>query len=627
MFDRVSKAGDAGERAAHEAAGTGRLTERRPADVPRGFDFATVIAPVLARPGRPLERADRMEMEQRLGFDFARVRIHADDRASDSARQLDCAAYTVGSDVAFAAGSYQPSTVEGLALLAHELAHVAYGDPHVVHRSGALGFFGDIFTEGPAEAFSRMFGEGTFTDAELTAYVAKLRNSHKIEGDYDSDNKARALTRLWVAGDTRFPFDPQMKKLLVRELYDGVVGKDDAVAILDILERSVTPDLEVILSSDGVAPKDLLGAFPKAEHARLATLLDQRVKGGTAQAEKGGALTFDGGVTAAPGLNDESFRRLWEKALVDAVDRMNKAMVTDPMACDFPPPGTIKFDEQNWKDDLQVEQKTPTGSIVVNGMTGSFVPKTGTPYEAVQSLEDNMTKWQCDCLFATQLAQLFAWKAVLSPAVFNVRFAGFRTGGGHGTSTVGLDATSVSVIGDMTEQQFDAALIAAPVGTIVVWHNAKAPPDSSFVYEHAIKTVHSGPGGTEYYAAHGFAGATFGTQLTAEQIILHLAQINDDFPQPFKITESAIVDLKADNVAPYLIEQLQQNIGVEAPSWSEFAKLKPIADLAKLTNREAKQQLGRIKARTKQPALKTDSKEVKAYLSSTIELDRFEIPK
>ncbi len=77
----------------------------------------------LSSAGRPLDPATRNYMENRFGHDFSQVRVHTDSRAADSARDLHAHAYTVGSDIAFAAGRYQPETESGRQLLAHELAH------------------------------------------------------------------------------------------------------------------------------------------------------------------------------------------------------------------------------------------------------------------------------------------------------------------------------------------------------------------------------------------------------------------------------------------------------------------------------------------------------------------------
>ncbi len=78
----------------------------------------------LARAGTTLEPGVRRFMEQRFGHDFGTVRVHSNARAAASADAVRARAYTVGSDVVFAAGQYQPETGEGRRLLAHELTHV-----------------------------------------------------------------------------------------------------------------------------------------------------------------------------------------------------------------------------------------------------------------------------------------------------------------------------------------------------------------------------------------------------------------------------------------------------------------------------------------------------------------------
>lgn len=88
---------------------------------------------------QPLENGDRNWMETRFGFDFGAVRIHTDQRAADSARDVDALAYTVGRDIVFATGQYAPGSQQGRRLLAHELAHVVQqtagsGEPPLIAR-------------------------------------------------------------------------------------------------------------------------------------------------------------------------------------------------------------------------------------------------------------------------------------------------------------------------------------------------------------------------------------------------------------------------------------------------------------------------------------------------------------
>jgi Domain of unknown function (DUF4157) len=64
-------------------------------------------------------------MEPRFGQDFSGVRVHTNDDAARSARDVKALAYTAGQDIAFAPGQYAPETGRGQQLIAHELAHVA----------------------------------------------------------------------------------------------------------------------------------------------------------------------------------------------------------------------------------------------------------------------------------------------------------------------------------------------------------------------------------------------------------------------------------------------------------------------------------------------------------------------
>ncbi len=78
----------------------------------------------LASPGRPLDPTTRHFMEPRFGYDFARVRIHDDPLAAQSAQDNAARAFTVGNHIVFGAGEYKPSTLAARHLLAHELSHV-----------------------------------------------------------------------------------------------------------------------------------------------------------------------------------------------------------------------------------------------------------------------------------------------------------------------------------------------------------------------------------------------------------------------------------------------------------------------------------------------------------------------
>ena len=76
------------------------------------------------RSGMALAEPIQAAMGKRFGADFSQVRIHTDSSAADLSQQLGAQAFTHGSDIFFNKGLYNPHTIAGKRLLAHELTHV-----------------------------------------------------------------------------------------------------------------------------------------------------------------------------------------------------------------------------------------------------------------------------------------------------------------------------------------------------------------------------------------------------------------------------------------------------------------------------------------------------------------------
>jgi hypothetical protein len=77
--------------------------------------------------GSALNQSTRSFFEPRFGADLGGVRIHTGSHAAELNRQLSAKAFTLGSDIFFDAGEYQPEASSGKHLLAHELTHVRQG--------------------------------------------------------------------------------------------------------------------------------------------------------------------------------------------------------------------------------------------------------------------------------------------------------------------------------------------------------------------------------------------------------------------------------------------------------------------------------------------------------------------
>jgi hypothetical protein len=145
MSGRLDAAGAPGMMGLQRAignAGTAELIEQE----------RSPVHDVIGSGGSPMEPALRADMEGRLGHDFGDVRIHTDAAAHNSAKSVNAQAYTVGSDIVFQQGKYDPGSQAGQHMLAHELTHV------VQQRSGPVDGTdagGGVKVSDPSDRFER----------------------------------------------------------------------------------------------------------------------------------------------------------------------------------------------------------------------------------------------------------------------------------------------------------------------------------------------------------------------------------------------------------------------------------------------------------------------------------------
>jgi len=90
-----------------------------------------VVHEALNSGSHSMDSRTREFMESRFGYDFSHVKVHSDSKAAESARSVNALAYTVGRDIVFGAGQYQPHSPDGLRLVAHELTHVIQNRAHL----------------------------------------------------------------------------------------------------------------------------------------------------------------------------------------------------------------------------------------------------------------------------------------------------------------------------------------------------------------------------------------------------------------------------------------------------------------------------------------------------------------
>ena len=194
-----------------------------------------IVHDVLRTSGRPLDDATRGFMEQRFEHDFSAVRVHHDARAAESADAVHAQAYTVGRNVVFGAGRYEPSTDEGQRLLAHELTHVVqqggaeYGaGPLPVSRP-------DDATEREAAAVSSAWRPGSSNAVTHGHSAALLRQPDPKKQPTAAQNYQQALTTLQTK-------DPEVYRYLSKTTLNSKQTVHSGTAV----DASTTPATKIV---------------------------------------------------------------------------------------------------------------------------------------------------------------------------------------------------------------------------------------------------------------------------------------------------------------------------------------------------------------------------------------------
>lgn len=205
----------------------GRHLQRRAADRTGSGTIPSIVHDVLSSPAQQLDANTRAFMEPRLGHNFGRVRVHADEKAAESARAVNALAYTVGSDVVFEAGRYAPGATAGRELLAHELTHVVQ---QTTSSDGRV-----LVSEAAAETQARRSGERIA--AGRVPLIDTRIPTGKIQRQEDKnplDEKAKAIIAQHkndkIKADERAI---QVVKTLIKEYYPSDESKVDSVVYND----------------------------------------------------------------------------------------------------------------------------------------------------------------------------------------------------------------------------------------------------------------------------------------------------------------------------------------------------------------------------------------------------------
>lgn len=157
-------------------------------------DSSALISQIQQNKGRgqPLHNDTRSFMESRFGTDFSQVRIHSNRIAQTMNREINAKAFTVGKDIYFNEGQYQPNSDSGKHLLAHELTHVVQqSDGQISNVAQRSVDEDEIDTDNPRFSFSTRCGwidwshASTGMTSQIIPAIKRVSDSMRASGTTD----------------------------------------------------------------------------------------------------------------------------------------------------------------------------------------------------------------------------------------------------------------------------------------------------------------------------------------------------------------------------------------------------------------------------------------------------------
>ncbi len=226
--------------------------------------------------GSALDNSTKSFMESRFGADFSDVRIHTGQYAAQLSQDLNAHAFTVGNDIYFNSGKYNPESDTGKYLLAHELTHTIQqqGIQRKVQRSARA--------TGPNSAIVEHAGATYRVTRVVNTTTTTTTPRPRFGGSADMTNISINLT--WCNDRLRGTVTlganiPEAAREVAQRLLDAITRGASGRELSEILRSAeATPFLEVVLAQSG--------SFRLTARGEI-TVNSQRVTGG------GGSVDFE----------------------------------------------------------------------------------------------------------------------------------------------------------------------------------------------------------------------------------------------------------------------------------------------------------------------------------------------
>jgi hypothetical protein len=226
-------------------------------------DAPPIVRSVLDSPGQSLDGTTRAHFESRFHYDFSDVRVHADTRAAESAQAVNARAYTVGRKVVFARNRYSPTTSDGKALLAHELAHV-------VQQQSAPVPQGTLRVESPSHAMESEARAASMSSSVDSARLTRI-SSPVIARDTPGEVGSAAQK---VSPATRSIIDLLAKPDPIAGVGDAGAAMRAFAALSDEDKLNTTAELATSGGSELDVLRSAVSSAPVPDRPRITAIID-----------------------------------------------------------------------------------------------------------------------------------------------------------------------------------------------------------------------------------------------------------------------------------------------------------------------------------------------------------------